>query len=497
MKQSPIVLTRLRGAVVALAIVYIICLRLRVAADAPLWLDETWSAMIATRPNWAAFWHEAWLDCNPPLYYIFLRGWVSIAGDSNLMLRLPSIAFVLAAAALPLIWRPQALPSAAAAVWAGLIMLWPHGLALMLDARGYGLMLLLSTASTLVLCRMMQDLGVKLAAAWVALGTAMFLTHYFSAVLVLAQALVLVRRHGWGVFKLWPSALLALPALAWFAYHLPRLEAYAHPDVVWQQTTSIDMVLDHAQYVMGSVSPVLSGVMLTIVAAAVVYRGRSGVDQAAMTRDLVAVASTAAIGFGFAVLVGVMQASLVNRYLVPLVPPALLGLTFIFLSSARPKLYALMALALFLPLALNARQANTAAEMRAVYGIERASNFVAQSGADQVLFLWDHPAGKILDRASLEQIGSYFLKRQGIGIPVRTVIVPASADANVVLRNASQGTRPAVIWLYNRADQTSARKHPPAFANDPAWTCRTGEMERTVGLQLGAIACVKLEKDGD
>ncbi len=488
---------RLREAAVALIVVYIVCLRLQVAADAPLWLDETWSAMIATQPGWAAFWHEAWLDCNPPLYYILLRGWVNIAGDSNLMLRLPSIAFVLAAAALPLIWRPQALSSRAALVWAGLIMLWPPGLELMLDARGYSLMLLLSTASTLVLCKMMQGVGIKLSAAWVALGTAMFLTHYFAAALVLAQTLVLVRRYGLGLLKLWPAALLALPGLAWFAYHLPRLEVYARPDVAWQQTTSFEKALDHAQYVMGSVSPLLTGLILATVVAAFVYRDRSDIHHAIVTRDLVAVASTAAIAFGFAVLVGTMQASLVNRYLVPVVPPALLGLALIFVSSTRPRLYALIALALFLPVALSARQANAVAEMRAIYGIERASDFVAERGADQVLFLWDHPAGKILDRASLEQIGSYFLRRQSIDIPVRAVVVPATADANVVLRNAAHSARPAVIWLYNRSEQTSARAHPPAFATDREWTCRTGEMGRAQNAQLGAIACVKLEKDGD
>lgn len=496
MQQSPIGSMRLQGAVAALAIAYIVGLRLQVAADAPLWLDETWSAMIATWPDWAGFWHEAWLDCNPPLYYAFLHGWVSVFGDSNFMLRLPSILFVLAAAVLPLMWRPQGLPRAAAGVWAGLIMLWPQGLALMLDARGYALMLLLSTASTLVLCRLLEGLTPRLAAAWVALGTAMFLTHYFAAALVLAQTLVLAHRHRLGLVKVWPAALLALPGLAWFAHHLPRLKEYARPDVVWQQTTTAEMALDHAKYVLGAVSPVLFGVILVVLIAAVAHRGSKDAKPV-VPRSLAVVAATAVIGFGIAVLIGVLQASLINRYLVPLVPPTLLGLTIIFYTSARPHLYSLMVLAVFLPPALNASQASAAAEMRAIYGFERASDFVGQSQADQVVFLWDHPAAKILDRNSLGQIGAYFLKRQGLAIPVSTVIVPESADANAVLREAATGARPAVIWLYNRAEQTSARMHPPSFANDPAWTCQNRGTDSALNPQLGAIACVKLERDGD
>lgn len=493
MDQAPIKAQRWLGAVAAVVVLAITALRLQVAADAPLWMDETWSAMIATQPDWAAFWREAWLDCNPPFYYVFLHGWVSVFGDSNAMLRLPSIVFVLAAAALPLIWQPSGLTRSAAAVWAGLILLWPQGLALMLDARGYGLMLLLSVASTLVLAKLLEDLSLQWAVAWVALGTLMFLTHYYAAALVIAQALVLACRYGLGMLRIWPAALLALPGLAWFANHFARLQEYARGDVVWQQTTTAEAALGHVMYVLGAVNLVLFTVIIVIVIAALVQRDR----QSAKPQNLGLVASTAVIGLGIALLIGVAQASLVNRYLVPLIPPAMLGLTFIFQRTARPHLYGAMLLAVFLPPALNAKQASTAAEMRAVYGFERASDFVGKSRADQVVFLWDHPAAKILDRQSLEQLGGYFLRRQGLTIPVRTVIVPESTDANAVLRKTATGASPAVIWLYNRTEQTSARTHPPSFADDPAWSCQNPAPDLGLNQQLGAIACVKLERDSD
>lgn len=493
MDQAPIRAPRWLGAGAALVALYIVAIRLQVAADAPLWMDETWSAMIATRPDWAAFWHEAWLDCNPPLYYVFLHGWVSVFGDSNAMLRLPSILFVLAAAALPLIWRPVGLTRSAAVVWAALILLWPQGLALMLDARSYGLMLLLSVASTLVLAKLLEDLSLQWAAVWVALGTLMFLTHYFAAALVIAQTLVLARRYGLEMVRVWPAALLALPGLAWFVHHFARLQDYARGDVVWQQTTTADGALGHAMYLLGAVNPALSGIIVVIVIAALVQRDRA----IASPQNLAASSSTAVIGFAVALLIGVLQASLVSRYLVPLVPPAMLGLTLVFQRSARPHLYGAMLLAVFLPPALNAKQASAAAEMRAVYGFEKASDFVGKNRADQVVFLWDHPAAKILDRKSLAQLGGYFLRRQGLNLPVRTVIVPESADANAVLRQAATGARPAVIWLYNRTERTSARTYLPSFANDPAWSCHNPATDFGLNQQLGAIACVKPERDSD
>ena len=84
MDQAQIRAPRWLGAVAVVAVLYIVAIRLQVAANAPLWMDETWSAMIAMQPDWAAFWREAWLDCNPPLYYMFLHGWVSAFGDSTL-----------------------------------------------------------------------------------------------------------------------------------------------------------------------------------------------------------------------------------------------------------------------------------------------------------------------------------------------------------------------------------------------------------------------------
>ncbi|MEO8723466.1 MAG: glycosyltransferase family 39 protein [Sphingobium sp.] len=481
-----------------LAAAYVIASRLNVAVTAPLWLDETWSAMIATRPEWTGFWREAWLDCNPPLYYLFLTGWVSIFGDSNLMLRLPSFLFVFLAAILPVAWRPKGLNQTAAWTWAGLILLWPPGTLMMLDARSYALMLLLSTASCLVFARLLDQLSHKLAVAWVALGTMMFLTHYFSAVLLAAQGLVLIWRYRAMLFRIWPAAVIAVPGLGWFAIHLPRLEAYARKDVAWQQLTNVESSLGYLLYIVGALNLVFFGLILFIVICAgfdrKATRPSGAVIIAPADRDLLLVAATAVIGFGLAICIGLLQASLINRYLVPLVPPTLLGFTLILQRSARQEIAGILLTLAFLLPGINPKTIEKFAEMRGMYGYERGSDFVATYQPDKMLFVWDHPTAKILDQRSLVRIGGYFQHRASVNIPVQALVIPDSADANLVLRTAAKGKSTGIIWLYNTADRTSARNHPPSFENDPAWICRDRGLVAGKMPSLGVVACVKMEK---
>lgn len=495
-QPSMMSLTLFLRASVLLGTIYVIGTRLIISASLPLWLDETWSGMIATRADWPSFWREAWLDCNPPLYYFFLTGWVSIFGDSNFLLRLPSSLFVIAAAMLPVIWRPQGLNRAGAWTFATLILLWQPGLQVTLDARGYGLMLLLSTASCLVVARMLERLTLPRAAAWVALGTLMFLTHYYAAVLVIGQGTVLLYRHRVALLHVWPAVLIALPGLAWFAYHLPRLKDYARTDVAWYDPTTGWSVLGHLIYVLGALNFISLGMIVAIAVAAILHHRRpkasDAASQLADDRNLALTAGAGGVGFAIAIAIGLIQASLANRYFVPLVPAAMLALTLVTQRCARQELVGLILAFSFLLPALNPQVTREALDGRATYGYEEASDFVRAYQPDRLLFLWDHPATKIMDRRSLEAIGGYFLKRAGDDIPIRAQVAPITADPNALLRAATNGERPALIWLYDTAHQSAARDHPPAFEDDPAWICRHQHRKTIRSGELGSIACVRL-----
>lgn len=480
-------------ALVLIGAIYSVGLRLTLSVSLPLWLDETWSAMIATRESWPAFWKEAWLDCNPPFYYLFLSGWVRLFGDSNFMLRLPSSLFVIAAAMLPVIWRPRGMSKSAVWTFAALIILWPPNLYVMLDARGYGLMLFLSTASCLTIAKMLQRLTPMGAAAWVMLGTMMFMTHYYSAVLIVGQGLILLHRHRARLLRVWPTIFIAIPGFVWFAYHLPRLKEYARPDVAWYDATTSWSTLGHLLFILG-IENFLSLTLMSLVAivgAVKLYRSRSAPKQISEAGDIALAVGGAGIGFVIAIAVGMLQPSLAHRYFIPLVPSAMFALTLITQKFVRPDLAALILALTFLVSDVNPQIARQNANDRALYGYEEASNFVQLYEPDHLVFLWDHPATKIMDQHSLEAIGGYFMKRAGVPVAVQALEVPVAADPNAALRSAAIGKRPAIIWLYDTAHRSAAHDHPPTFERDPAWACLRRTRDTTRSGELGSVACVK------
>lgn len=483
-------------AAVCLCACGLLAIRLWLAAELPLWLDETWSAMIATRADWGAFWREVWLDCNPPLYYLFLTSWVAVFGDSNLILRLPSIAFVLAAALAPLIWRPRGLNDVGLWTWAGIVLCWGPGAYVMLDARGYGLLLLLSTLSCLVVARLHDRLTVRGATAWVALGMLMFLTHYFAAMLIAGQALVLSHRHRWALLEVWPTGLLAIPGFAWFAYHLPRLKEYARPDVAWYEQTTLAAAAEHVTFVLGGQSAAL---VLLIMAIALCHRLKSRgesepeADRQPLPEDgLRAAAVAGAIALVLALAMGTVQASLTNRYLVPIVPAIMLGIVLVTQRFARQGLVSLLLVTAFVLPGLNFGRVVVQAEARYLYGYEEGSDFLAAYRPDRLVFAWDHPAAKILDRGSLAQIGEYFLERDGLEVATTAVVLRETDDPNAILRRAAAGERPAIIWLYNTARRSAARHYPSILKDDPAWRCEHLRRPTDKTAELGAIACIKV-----
>lgn len=235
--------------VLGIAVLAVTIERLWLGLGGPLWLDETWTVMIASQSDWAHFWREAWLDCNPPLYYAFMKLWIAVAGNSNLALRIPSFLFFYLAAAVPLVWRDHGLTREAAAAWGALILLWYPGVAMTLDARAYGLLIFIAILLALAFIRSWKHCTAANLGLWAALGTLAVLTHYFAGFLVAAQGAMLLWR--WRLALVRRCYALAPFALAagWIAIHLPRLHDYSRPDVVWYEPTGLDQVAGYALYV--------------------------------------------------------------------------------------------------------------------------------------------------------------------------------------------------------------------------------------------------------
>lgn len=232
-------------------------------------------------------------------------------------------------------------------------------------------------------------------------------------------------------------------------------------------------------------------------------QGQVSSPQENWFNDLLLVAGSGAIGFAVAMLVGSTQPSLTPRYLIPLVPPAMLALALSLRRLPRSEVMtAAVVLAMILP-GFSKSAAVLELSNRSAYGFENGSDFVRAYRPDSVVFLWDHPASKILDQGSLTALGSYLLARSGAKVRAHAIVVPESADGNIALKEAATGERPAVIWLYNTARRSAARNHPPSFASDARWLCHHQGISQRENAswwrpttkravtKLGAFACVK------
>lgn len=458
--------------VVVAALVLVTVLRLWFGSQLPMWLDETWTAIIVRQPTWTDFWREAWLDCNPPLYYFVMWLAHGVLGEANWGLRLPSVVFVTAAGLLPIFWRPKDMSREASLTWAALICLWWPGVAISLDARGYGMLLFLAVAQAIAFTRLLDEPGPRRALLWGVLAGLAVMTHYYAASAVAAQGLVFLatRRRHW--LTLWPAALIGVGVCAQLIYHAPRLAEYARPDVIWYEPTGFVGVVGNFAYALARVQPLFL-LLLGGILAITLFRRPTERTSLSLT------ATSGLVAFALMVLIGLVQPSLTGRYFTPLAPLLLLGVVLIVRNSPTA---CMAVVALYFAYAINPLDHAARLSHRATYGFQRQSEWLMQARPDQLVFLWDHPAAKIMDKRSLEQLGGFFFDRAGVKVRTTPLLLKAGEDPNAALVHAADGERPVFIWLYHAERGSAAKQFPPRAIR--GWHCHL----KTNG-PVGIVAC--------
>ena len=105
--------------------------------DISLWHDEAFSALMIRYP-WQEMFYRLGLDVHPPMYYIFLRFWHNIFGDSLLSLRSFSILFSTGCIWVAYAFVKEAFKDERAALWAAvLVAINPFQLQYVTEARMY------------------------------------------------------------------------------------------------------------------------------------------------------------------------------------------------------------------------------------------------------------------------------------------------------------------------------------------------------------------------
>lgn len=473
---------------VMLGVTVLLVERIYVQLGLPLWLDETWTAVIAGQPTWTTFWRQAWLDCNPPLYYALMKLWLPVAGMSNAALRAPSLVFLTVAAALPMMWRIGGLSWQARLTWAALLFFWWPGLYISADARCYGLLLLISTGQTIAYAKLMRTPSFRAAIIWISLAALAILTHYYAATIGLVQGLFYLAVWRGRAVRTAPALFPLVPVGAMLVYHAPRLADYARPDVAWYLPVNIFRLLDYIAFGAGLQAFQLSvAAVIGIAALWWLIRFRPDVERdeplaldAAVRWTALAGASAVALAIGLAMI----KPTLTDRYLTPAVPAVLLGIVLCIRHvRGTHAAYAGLATIYWLGAAAPFTLKDGLGE-RADYGYERGSDFVSAAHPNQLVFAWDHPATKIMARDSLDQIGGFFLRRQGQAVDVTPVVLRHGDMPSARLLAAATGSRPAILWLYDRAHRSVGDRDHFAITHQPGWRCRHSRRGYT-----GVVAC--------
>ncbi|HEX6374092.1 MAG TPA: hypothetical protein VFZ91_00050 [Allosphingosinicella sp.] len=448
----------------------VLALRIWLMLDLPLWLDETWTAVIAGQPTWSGFWREVWLDANAPLYYLVMA---LAPGEGNFALRLPSLIFMIATPLLVLAWRMPGLSSEARIAWAALLFFWTPGLLLSADARSYALLLLVGTAQTIAYARLIEGPDLRRAALWCGLAGLAVATHYFAAWLALVQGLFYLGLHRGRALRTFPALLMLAPLAAWGLYHLPRLLVYARPEIAWYDRLSLRGAVDVAAFTVGPSLP------FALILAALLAASRLLPAQAS-GRGARWAAVAAATCLAWLLLLAMKQPFLTERYLTPLVPAMLLG---VVLLARAPAGHAVVA-ALYLA-AIDPGEARNTLEIRARFGLEAPTRYLLAARPDALTYSLGYAGARVLDPGTMAQVGSYFFAQAGQ--KVAATLVATGADPTGELLARAAGARPAIILLYRPAQRPDLRRI------GAQWRCRN-----VTGYRSGVLACApaRLFADG-
>ncbi|MFI7605841.1 glycosyltransferase family 39 protein [Micromonospora sp. NPDC049366] len=163
------------------------------------WRDElaTWSA--STRSVGDLVRLAGTIDAATGPYYLLMHGWLALAGDSVIALRLPSVLAMTGAAALTAVLARR-LVDARAGLLAGLLFaVLPGTSRYAQEARPYALATLLAVLATLLLAEALRRPGWGRWAWYAAVLAALGLTHLIALTLLAPHALAVLAAHRLGL----------------------------------------------------------------------------------------------------------------------------------------------------------------------------------------------------------------------------------------------------------------------------------------------------------
>lgn len=461
----------------------------------PLWLDEAFTATIASQKSASGLFDWLLHELSGPAFYLPQWVWAQLTGESNIAQRIPSFVYSVAAPAL-ILWRGHP-DRRMRMIWAALLALWPLGSAHAVEARPYALLVLIATAQAIAFRGLLADVTLRRACLWVAISSIGVLTHYYMIVIATVQGLLLLASAPRPALRTWPALLLLLPVFAWMNVHLPMVLAYA-AGATWYNYVAPSWLWRLPNAVLGfwPFSEALVAGMAGS-AAFVVFSKRLAMRMPLAPRVRADVLLILSGLIAIAVVVGwaMFNRSFTPRYLLLFAPPVLFGVArwLTWLDKCLRARYSAIVLALLCTsatLQLVARFNHPENDIRYTLSFERASDWLRERGATRrLIFFWDNPTADAAKGALIAEVGGYFLRRAGEHPEVVLPEMPREADPNPrLLAIAGEHRGTGIIWLYDTSvPHTRGIRHAGRIeATDPRWNCHDFGRENII-----VLACAR------
>lgn len=413
--------------------------------QAPLWIDETYTGVIASQPTVAALVDWCRHELSGPVFYAGMWLWEKVAGNGDFALRLPSLLCSLAAIALIAVWGGR--DRRERWLWAALTAVWLPGLMFAAQARPQALLFLLASAQAIAFLRCAEGLSRRRLAIWALMGALMVLTHIHAAVITGIQLLCLAWLHRDRLRAFWPVAAIFVPVAAWLPLQLPFMLGFARPGVAWYATLSASDLWGTPWILLGANNAAYAVTAMVLLVLAVQFAQR----KLPYSRGEAMLALSGLAAVAIVIAIGLFRPSFTPRYLIPYMPALLFGLTCVLhrtriLWGLLPSIV----LAVWIgPAVQNAGAYASARAQQTLYPLEfqRASDWLMHAGARRVIFTWDNPTSVVTNPARQTEVGAFFFRRAGYAAEVQAVHPAPDGESPGDLAALADKRHAAILWL--------------------------------------------------
>jgi hypothetical protein len=460
-------------------------IRLVAGGDAPLWMDEAVTGVIAAQSGAWDMAQAALKDPNAPLFYALVHAWAGVAGLGNSALRCPSLICALLTPLIVLVPNP-AIGRDVRLLWCALLALWWPGLLFAQEARCYTLLLALATGATVACARLLAAPGIGRAIVWSGLGALTILTHYQAAALIGVQGLAHVIIHRRHTVRTWPAALAFIPVVVWMALQSETLIRFADQRFAWYQIVDDRHLPVIAGFLFGL--PVLAVWTILFGLWRLARDARAGLLRRDILSPAIVVVATSVAALAVMLIIGAIRPSFTIRYLIPCAPGILLGAALVAKQMNRRLAGSgLVYVLLFGIVAVKWAGEGAVPPYKRDLEIQSASETMIAARVERVVFVWDNPLFDAMDPNFARELGGFFFHRAGMSIVVEAVQSKDIAGLETTW-SAAAGVRTGLLWVHEPELRGQAAMHyPPSTISDPGWRCsKTGQGP------VGVIACLRL-----